>query len=107
MVAATSSPSRIENVKGLVGLEGYPGATGNAPPDDLAAKVPFLGLVGDNVDPTPFDQYVAVLQSSGGGATSIFLPDTGLYGNGHTMAIERNDEEIADVIEAWIRQPVG
>lgn len=106
MVAATSSPSRMESVKGQIGLEGYPGAAGNRPPDDLAAKIPFLGLVGDNTDPTPFAQYAALLQSLGGDATSIFLPDIGLHGNGHTMAIEKNDEQIADVIETWIRQHV-
>jgi len=44
------------------------------------------------------------LRSLGGDATSIHLPDIGLFGNGHTMAIEKNDEQIADVIENWIGQ---
>lgn len=107
MVAATSSPSRTKNVKGLVGLEGYPAKTGNTPPDDLAAKIPFLGLVGDNESPTRYEQYAARLRSLGGDATSIFLPDIGLYGNGHTMAIEKNNESIADVIETWVRHRAG
>lgn len=106
MTAATSSPSRIENVKGQIGLEGYPGTAGNRPPDSLAAKIPFLGLAGDNLDPTPFAQYAQLLRSLGGDATSIFLPDIGLHGNGHTMAIEKNNENIADVIEGWIRHHV-
>lgn len=104
MVAATSSPSRIKDVKGLIGLEGYPGGAGNRPPDDLAAEIPFLGLAGDNLDPTPFAQYAALLRSLGGDATSVFLPDVGLHGNGHTMALEKNNEMIADVIETWIRR---
>lgn len=107
MVAATSSPSRMKMVKGLVGLEGYPGVSGNRPPDDLAARIPFVGLAGDNLDATPFEQYAALLRSLGGDATSIFLPDIGLRGNGHTMAIEKNNERIADVIETWIRQHVA
>lgn len=104
MVAATSTPARIKNVRGLIGLEGYPGTTGNRPPDDLAAEIPFLGLAGDHLDPTPFEQYAALLRSLGGDATSIFLPDIGLHGNGHTMAIEKNNEDIADVVESWIRR---
>lgn len=107
MVAATSSPSRMKAVKGLVGLEGYPGVPGNRPPDNLAAKIPFLGLAGDNLDAIPFEQYATLLRSFGGDATSIFLPDIGLHGNGHTMAIEKNNEKIADVIETWIRRHVA
>lgn len=102
IVAATGSPSRIKNVRGLVGLEGYPGRPGNTAPDHLAAKIPFLGIVGDNENPLPYEEYVARLRCLGGDATSIFLPDIGLYGNGHTMAIERNNEKIADVIETWL-----
>jgi pimeloyl-ACP methyl ester carboxylesterase len=104
MVAATSTPARLANVKGLIGIEGYPGTAGNRPPDALAAKIPFLGLNGDNLDPAPFEAYAALLRSLGGDATSIHLPDIGLFGNGHTMAIEKNDEQIADVIENWIGQ---
>jgi hypothetical protein len=30
----------------------------------------------------------------------------GIFGNGHTLAIELNDEQIADLIEDWIKQHV-
>jgi hypothetical protein len=30
-----------------------------------------------------------------------------ILGNGYTMAIEKNNEQIADVIEAWIRDHVS
>lgn len=106
MVAATSSPARMQNVKAVVGLEGYPGTQGNRPPDTLAAQIPFLGLNGDYLDPAPFEAYAAMLRSLGGDATSIHLPDVGLYGNGHTMAIEKNNEQIADLIENWIEQHI-
>jgi len=107
MVAATSSPARIQNVKGIIGIEGYPGAAGNRPPDADAAKIPFLGLNGDFLDPAPFEAYAALLRSLGGDATSVHLPDIGIFGNGHTMAIEKNDEQIADVIEQWIKKHVS
>jgi pimeloyl-ACP methyl ester carboxylesterase len=106
MVAATSSPARIQKVKGIIGIEGYPGAAGNRPPDGLAAQIPFLGLAGDFQSPTNFENYAALLRSLGGDATSIFLPNIGIVGNGHTMAIEKNNEQIADVIEDWIKNHV-
>ena len=48
--------------------------------------------------------YAVLLRSLGGDATSIFLPDIGIFGNGHIMAIQKNNEQIADVIEKWIAQ---
>jgi pimeloyl-ACP methyl ester carboxylesterase len=104
MVAATSTPAREENVKGIIGLEVYPAAAGNRPPDAEAAKIPFLGLNGDFQSAAPYEAYAALLRSLGGDATSIHLPDIGIFGNGHTMAIEKNNEQIADVIETWIAQ---
>jgi len=106
MVAATSSPERIQAVKGIVGIEGYPGATGNRPPDALAAQIPFLGIAGDFQSPASFEEYAALLRNLGGDATSTFLPNIRIFGNGHTMALEKNNEQIADVIENWIRQHV-
>jgi pimeloyl-ACP methyl ester carboxylesterase len=106
MVAATSTPQRLSLVKGVIGLEGFPPAAGNAPPLNLIAKIPFLGLVGDNTSKAPFQAYTDSLVALGGDATTIWLPDIGLYGNGHTMAIELNDEEIADGIERWINTHV-
>lgn len=106
MVAATSTPAREQNVKGIIGIEGFPGGAGNRPPDVEAAKIPFVGLVGDNTSPAPFQAYTATLVGLGGDATTIFLPDIGLFGNGHTMALELNNEKIADVIENWIKKHV-
>jgi len=39
-------------------------------------------------------------------ATEIFLPNIGIFGNGHTMAAELNNEQIADVLQNWINQHV-
>jgi pimeloyl-ACP methyl ester carboxylesterase len=50
MVAAST---RLGIVKGQIGIEGFPGAAGNRPPDNLAAQTPFLGLVGDNTSRQP------------------------------------------------------
>jgi hypothetical protein len=97
----------MQKVKGIIGIGGYPGTSGNRPPDALAAQIPFLGINGDFLDAAPFEAYAALLRSLGGDATSIHLPDIGIFGNGHTMALEKNNEQIADVIETWIRDHVS
>lgn len=38
----------------------------------------------------------------GDDASTVWLPDVGIHGNGHTMMLERNNEQIADLIEDWI-----
>ena len=70
------------------------------------AKLPFLGLVGDNTPPDPFQAYTNSLVALGADATTVWLPNVGLFGNGHTMALELNNEQIADFIEAWIKKHV-
>jgi hypothetical protein len=37
---------------------------------------------------------------------TIYLPDVGIHGNGHTMMMEFNNEKIADLLENWIRKNV-
>ena len=106
MVGATSSPQRIRNVKGIIGLEGFPPAGGNAPDPANLAQIPFLGLLGDNMSPDSGRAYTDNLRSLGGNATTVFLPDVGLRGNSHTMALEKNNEKIADLIESWIKRNV-
>ena len=104
--AATSTPQRIKNVRGLIGIEGFPGSAGNNPDPALVAKIPVLAIEGDNLSPAATRAYTATLVSLGGDAKTIFLPDIGLFGNGHTMAVELNNEKIADVMEQWIKQHV-
>jgi len=36
-----------------------------------------------------------------------FLEDQGIKGNGHMMMLEENSDEIANLIESWIRSNVG
>jgi pimeloyl-ACP methyl ester carboxylesterase len=99
MVAASKRPGIV---KGAIGLEVFPGAEGNTPVLAEMAKIPFLGLLGDNLSPDDGRAYTRSLTALGGDATTVFLPDAGQHGNGHTMAIEKNNEAIADIIQKWI-----
>ncbi len=99
MVAGSKRPGVV---KGVIGLEVFPGAEGNNPVLTEMAKVPFLGIMGDNLDPSDGRKFTQSLVALGGNASSVFLPDVGIHGNGHTMAIEKNNEAIADLIQRWI-----
>jgi hypothetical protein len=46
--------------------------------------------------------YTDNITQLGGDAATISLPEVGIMGNGHAMMLERNNEQIADIIEKWI-----
>ena len=70
------------------------------------AKIPVVVLFGDNTSPANSQAFTDQLKALGDDASTIWLPDAGLHGNGHTMMLERNNEQIADLIERWINQHV-
>lgn len=104
--AATSSPTRMRNVKAVVSIEGNFGAAGNSPPPALLAQIPFLSIVGDNLASDPYDAFAAQLRGRGGAADSVVLPSLGVTGNGKLMPLEKNNEVIADLIENWLRDAI-
>jgi pimeloyl-ACP methyl ester carboxylesterase len=46
---------------------------------------------------------VDFLAQAGCGVEHLRLEDRGVYGNGHAMQLEANSDEVASVIEAWLR----
>jgi len=94
-------------VKGLIGIEG--GASAPAGTEPVLASIPTLHIVGDFRSQASNDDlkaFAARLNSLGGDVTAIVLPEHGLTGNGHTMMLERNNEQIADLIEQRIAEHV-
>jgi pimeloyl-ACP methyl ester carboxylesterase len=105
---AVNTPARAANVKGLIGIEGFNlnGRQGNI---DLNKHIPMLTVIGDHARDERYVPAVAhanLINSLGGDATAIYLPDIGIVGNGHTMALEKNNEQIADLLENWIKEHV-
>ena len=73
------------------------------------AKIPLLQLEGDFMTDAAKNARKAItarLASLGGDATTIVLPEIGIHGNTHMMMLDKNNEQVADVIEAWISQHV-
>jgi pimeloyl-ACP methyl ester carboxylesterase len=102
--AATLRP---EKVKGLIALEpsGFPPEANRA----ALKTVPTIIVLGDNRAPSSNDTPKALtsfLSGLGGDATTYLLPEHGISGNGHMMMMESNSEQIADLLEDWIRKHV-
>ena len=101
MNAAVQRPTLV---KAVVGIEGTP-PSGGVDVNTLA-RIPVVALVGDHTSPASARAFTDQLRALGGDASTVWLPDVGLYGNGHTMMLERNNEQIADIIEQWIAEHV-
>jgi pimeloyl-ACP methyl ester carboxylesterase len=83
------------------------------------AKVPMLLIYGDYIPERPSKdvgpdkwrteldmarQFVSAINRHGGDATLIHLPDLGIHGNSHFLMQEKNNQEIADIIENWLKE---
>lgn len=104
MMAATQ---RLSQVKGVIAIEGVPPNPARSPVDlNQMAKIPLVVVLGDNTPVDAVKSYTDKIAKLGGAAATIALPEIGIKGNGHTMMMERNNEQIADVIEKWVGQNV-
>lgn len=82
-------------------------------------KIPILMIFGDNISekPSPHggeDNWRVRLQEArlmaeainrhGGHAEVLHLPDIGIYGNTHFLFEDRNNGQIADIMEKWLEK---
>jgi pimeloyl-ACP methyl ester carboxylesterase len=73
------------------------------------AAIPTLILYGDHLSggflksyADCHDVYLPQIAAAGGDITFVSLPDMGIYGNSHMMMLDRNNLEIADIVQSWI-----
>lgn len=86
---------------------------------DRLTKIPILMIFGDNIPETPSphggeDNWRVRLKEArlmadtinrhGGDARVLHLPDIGIYGNTHFLFEDKNNEEIADIMDRWIEE---
>jgi pimeloyl-ACP methyl ester carboxylesterase len=72
------------------------------------AKVPIVIVVAEASYHAAFDHCTAnYLTQAGVLNTFLRLEDAGIRGNGHMMMLEKNSDEIAGVMEAWIRKTLS
>jgi pimeloyl-ACP methyl ester carboxylesterase len=101
-----TAAARADKVKGLLAIESSTSSFDNIPPDarKKLAKVPIIIVIGDHaqdrIDASrKFQKEMAAI---GGDVTVDVLPEAGIYGNGHTMALEKNNKQIMFRLIAWM-----
>lgn len=105
--ASLNAPGKI---KGIVAVE--PGGAPDPASVNLSAvkDVPHLFVWGDNLAGNDGwtklraapDRYRAALLAQGGTADLLDLPVQGIRGNSHMLMMDRNSDEVAGCIQAWM-----
>jgi pimeloyl-ACP methyl ester carboxylesterase len=97
-------------VKAIVAVEGGAAFPEGSPEEATLASIPLLQVEGDLMTDAQKNERKAIterLASLGGDAMTIVLPEIGIHGNTHMLMMDKNNEQVADVIEAWIDEHVG
>ncbi|HYF09161.1 MAG TPA: alpha/beta fold hydrolase [Acetobacteraceae bacterium] len=105
--AAQAQPDRV---RALVLLE--PSGFGETTPEALAALrgIPVLALYGDFIEqdrrwPAIRQRglnFYARLRGAGGSVEVVNLPERGIRGNSHMMMMDRNNEQVATLVQDWL-----
>jgi len=99
---------RPDKIKAAIAIE----SASAGHPDKAAAlkNTPIMMMFGDYVDQnarwTTYKkidlEYAAAVRTAGGTVDVINLPDIGIKGNSHMLMQDKNNAEIADVIQKWL-----
>jgi pimeloyl-ACP methyl ester carboxylesterase len=97
---------RPEKVKAILAVESSVTAFDDIPAEgkQKLAKIPIYIVIGDHAPDRveasrKFQKEMAAL---GGNVTVDVLPEAGIYGNGHTMMLEKNNKQIMHRMIAWL-----
>jgi pimeloyl-ACP methyl ester carboxylesterase len=100
--------ARPDKVKAIVAVESA--GAGQIDRASALRDTPVLMLFGDNIardsrwtayHKTDLD-YAAAVRAAGGSVDVIELPDQGIKGNSHMLIMDRNNAQIADLIQKWL-----
>jgi pimeloyl-ACP methyl ester carboxylesterase len=111
--AFRAAQARPDKVKAIVAVE--PAGFGY---DDQAAalkNIPILAVYGDYFDvdkrwSTIRDngmKFYAAIEKAGGSVKVVNLPQVGIRGNSHMLIMDRNNLEIAELIQRWLAGQEG
>lgn len=107
-------------INAVVMLE--PGGTGEGYSEDQIkklAEIPILVVFGDNIQNETgipghhwnnyydgWSQFTERVNSFGGHSKMLYLPDVGIRGNSHMLMMDTNNQQIADLIIAWLAENI-
>src|SRR3954451_302315 len=103
-----AAEQRPDKIKAIVAVESASaGKIANAP---KLKDIPVMLMFGDYVDQHPRwaeykridTEYGNAIKAAGGSVDLVLLPDIGIKGNSHMLMQEKNNAEIADVIQKWL-----
>ncbi len=106
--AFLAAEQRPDKIKAIVAVESATaGKIANAP---KLKSIPVLMLFGDYVDEHPRwatfkkidTEYGNAVKAAGGTVDWINLPDVGIKGNGHMLMQDKNNKQVAEVIQKWL-----
>ena len=100
--------ARPDKVKALIAVE--PTVGGDRSKVALLKNTPVAMVYGDFAKDHPRwaqirqrgVDYAGVLKAAGGSIDIVDLPDAGLKGNSHMLMMDKNNGEIADLIQKWL-----
>jgi hypothetical protein len=100
--------ARPDKIKGLVAVE--PTLGGDKSKVAAIKGTPVLMIFGDNAKDHPRwskirqgdVDYAGVFKAAGGSIDIVDLPDMGIKGNSHMMMMDKNSDQIADIIQKWL-----
>jgi hypothetical protein len=101
---------RPDKIKAMIAVESA--SAGKVEEAPKLKDVPVMMLFGDFVDQHPRwaaykkidTAYAEAVRAAGGKVDIVSLPDLGIKGNSHMLMQEKNNGEIADVIQKWLAE---
>ena len=104
----TVAQSRPDKIKAIVAVE--PAVAGDKAKAGALKNIPTLVVYGDNI---PLDSrwpkmrqlgvdYAEAVRSAGGSVDMVNLPEVGIKGNSHMLMMDKNNGQIADLIQKWL-----
>ena len=102
--------ARPDKVKALVLVE--PAGLGDAKLVDKLKNMPILTVYGDFIEQDPRWptiranelKFLEQVRAAGGRYEVVNLPQVGIKGNSHMMMMDRNNLQVADVIQGWLEK---
>ena len=100
--------ARPDKVKALIAVE--PAGIGDPAKADVLKDIPVLMVYGDNIEQdarwpairktgTDFGD---TIRAAGGSVDVVNLPTVGIKGNSHMMMLDKNNLEVAQLIQDWL-----
>lgn len=103
-----AAQARPDKVKALVAVE--PAGVGDIAKADVLKNIPTLMIYGDFIEqdsrwPTiraTGVKFADAIKAAGGSAEVVDLPKAGIKGNSHMLMMDKNNAEIAALIQTWL-----